>query len=828
MSDQNEFIIEEKVLTKCLEANGTITIPEGVEAIADGCFSNGGLSSRKNVQEVIMPDSVKVIGKYCFYDNRELKTVKLSNNLEKICEQAFGSCCALENINIPASVQEIQPGALPQGKVLYTETEMSLKEVNVSERNECYCSVDGILYSKDMSELVLMPQKSGLRVFQVPESVNRIHEKAFYGNEQLEEISLPETVKEIGAQAFYGCSALSKVDLSGVVRIEDQAFAFCRSLNDVKFSPDLCYIGNLAFDSCSKLSHVLLPDGLEYIGGGAFRSCNLKKVVVPKTVKMILAQAFSGCKDIVLFDSVAPVSENKEDNYYIATHLSRIGAGRRGDDKEWHDERIWWMVRDFNWINHIITVKSAETEEIKYQVRMECVPDQRQYQRVLYGWGNNAKFNFSELDSFFPKINGTNYKIGVALSRLEYRYDLPTDKETVYIKYLARVSKDVVKLCIDDGNIESLELCDRLGVLKPEHVRDCIGYANEKEKTEIAAWLIDYTNKHPAAERKKKDEFALANAPKQRQPKEPKPIDKTSDAYMKKVWGVSEQYNGKFYITSYKGADTEITFPTEVAGKKISGIASRRSAPAIYPLLTSVIIPEGYEEIGGSAFADCKALKNISIPQSVEKIGDNAFSGCASLEKIVIPEKTWLIGKWALRDCTALKDVYILNNSLRFEGKAVLRGCGNYVVHAPAGAEVGKSVKGKHFAALSPEEMKVFVQNVFSEPVKEMMLWIEAMDEESLAQIKANLGGGSEELLQSIIANHGDGYVPHVGDKVHFEGVNACIGDHGPCGEPTVHAREIELYGESLEGTVISEVRYFNNDGHTKVFDVEIRLKDKK
>lgn len=158
----------------------------------------------------------------------------------------------------------------------------------------------------------------------------------------------------------------------------------------------------------------------------------------------------------------------------------------------------------------------------------------------------------------------------------------------------------------------------------------------------------------------------------------------------------------------------------------------------------------------------------------------------------------------------------------------MLRGCGNYVVHASAGAEVGKSVKGKNFAALSPDDRKEFAQNVFSEPVKEMMLWIEPMDEESLAQIKANLGDGSEEYLQSIIANHGDGYLPCIGDIVHFEGVNACIGDHGPCGEPTVHAREIELYWESLEGTVISEVRYYNNDGHTKVFDVEIRLKDKK
>lgn len=173
---------------------------------------------------------------------------------------------------------------------------------------------------------------------------------------------------------------------------------------------------------------------------------------------------------------------------------------------------------------------------------------------------------------------------------------------------------------------------------------------------------------------------------------------------MKKVWGVSTDRNGRNLITSYKGEDTEIVFPTEVAGKKISGIASRRNAPAIYPLLKSVVIPEGYEEIGSSAFAGCKSLTNIKLPKSLTSIGDNAFSECSSLETITIPRYVFTIGKWAFRDCHFLKDVYVYSPYVSGEGKAIFRGCYNYVVHAPEGAQIARSAKGKRFVPFHGDE----------------------------------------------------------------------------------------------------------------------------
>ena len=825
--EQSEWISGKKLIECRRYGDSKYYVPDGIEEIGHECFVRENGEDQDTLEEMILPDSVRRLGNYVFKGNKKLKKIRLSENLENIPEGAFYGCDSLESLYIPASVKEFSLLSLPDNDRSYSSNQSVFREIKVDDDNPNYCSMGGILFSKDRKQLLFVPRNIGLRAYCVPEDVEFIADYAFANNRNLEEICFPNSIISVGEYAFTNCKSLHMVEFSGVKYIKTGAFSNCYNLEKVKLPSNIESIGTLAFSTCTSLRQITLPDGLKSIGGGAFRDCCLEKVVIPKTVISIRAQAFSGCKDIVLYDSIAPMAENKEDNYNITAHLGLIGAGRTwGDNREWHDDYKWWAGRDFNWINHIVSVRSAETEETKYQVLMECEPDQRQYQFILlWRWGNNARFNFSELDKFFPKIKGTNYKIKVALNRLKYKNDLPTDIEAAYIKYLSRISKDIVKLCVDEENIESLELCDQLGVLKPEHVRDCIGYANEKAKNEIVAWIMDYTNKHPVVERKKKDEFALADAPKPMKPKEPKKIDKTSDSYMKKVWGVSEQYNGKFYITSYKGEDTEIVFPTEVAGKKISGIASRRSAPAIYPLLTSVNIPEGYEEIGGSAFADCKALKSISIPQSVEKIGDNAFSGCVSLEKIVIPEKTWLIGKWALRDCTSLKDIYILNPYLSFEGKAVLRGCGNYVVHAPSGAAVGNSVKGKYLVPLSLEDTKEFAQNVFSKPVTEMMLWIEPIDEDSIALIRSNLGGGSEEYLQSLIASHGDGYIPHIGDKVHFEGPNACIGKHGPIGEPTLRAREVALYSEHIEGKVVSEVYYFNNDGHTKVFDVEIRRK---
>lgn len=47
-----------------------------------------------------------------------------------------------------------------------------------------------------------------------------------------------------------------------------------------------------------------------------------------------------------------------------------------------------------------------------------------------------------------------------------------------------------------------------------------------------------------------------------------------------------------------------------------------------------VVIPEGIESIGKSAYRNCRNLQSLTLPKTLSKISDEAFKGCDKLSSI--------------------------------------------------------------------------------------------------------------------------------------------------------------------------------------------------
>ncbi|MDE7095369.1 MAG: leucine-rich repeat protein, partial [Anaeroplasmataceae bacterium] len=81
-----------------------------------------------------------------------------------------------------------------------------------------------------------------------------------------------------------------------------------------------------------------------------------------------------------------------------------------------------------------------------------------------------------------------------------------------------------------------------------------------------------------------------------------------------------------------------------------------KKSPIGNDTITSVIIPEGVEEIQKFAFYNCTALKKVVLPSTVTKVMEYAFYNNESLEEINL-EQVVVIGARAFYDCGHLLEI---------------------------------------------------------------------------------------------------------------------------------------------------------------------------
>lgn len=162
-----------------------IEIPLTVKEIEIQAFYNTGIYEpiyndnmfiyyAGNDEEYKIPEGIKIISGYAFYENKTLKTITIPNSVVKIDDYAFNEAKMLEQITIPSSVKEIGQNAF------------------------MYCSK--------------------LKYVSLPNTITTIKKETFMGCSELVSITLPNSIEQIEPNIFYWCDKIESITLQNIVK----------------------------------------------------------------------------------------------------------------------------------------------------------------------------------------------------------------------------------------------------------------------------------------------------------------------------------------------------------------------------------------------------------------------------------------------------------------------------------------------------------------------------------------------------------------------------------------------------------------------------------
>lgn len=218
-----------------------------------------------------------------------------SKPISKIPQFCFNCDETVETIYIGKDVKEID------GKAFFTCRK--LKQIIVDEENEYFCDIDGVLYNKDKTQIILYPmnhpeylrEKYGYNDTIWADGENNMEFRARYEADILTYV-LPSTVETIGELAFYDLPLATLYMPEGLKRIETMAIMRNWWMTEIfSYESSTAKDDETGFPAVSKLSGVYrsLPDGLEYIGSDAMSYCDDGAVLrIPASVKYIGHHAF--------------------------------------------------------------------------------------------------------------------------------------------------------------------------------------------------------------------------------------------------------------------------------------------------------------------------------------------------------------------------------------------------------------------------------------------------------------------------------------------------------------------------------------------------------
>ena len=616
-----------------------ISIPDGVNEISDAAFL--GCTSLTSVS---IPNSITTIGNNLFSGCKELTTVFLNNNsitsksysittqgvndifgnqvanyilgedVTDIGERAFYLSTQMKSISIPKSVKRIRYSAFEKCN--------NLEKVIVDD----IASWCGIEFGQNSNPLtyaqhIYSDESNEITELVIPDGVNKINAKAFYGCKGIKSVTFRKTLKAIGNDAFYGCEGLNKViaeDLKEWCNIDFGNYY----ANPLSYAEHLCLnqdgeifdlvipekvecINNYAFVDCTSLTSVSIPSGITSIGDCAFNHCiGLTSISIPNTVISIGGSAFSSCTGLISIEIPNSVKEMWTNSFSGCNNIKTVTIDGRW--KCYHsDEWSFGYIDDFSYSSVFGTqvekyILGDNLQEIQSKAFKECtnlkeitIPKSIQtIEEGAFSGCNNLTTVNLDCDSIGQVFNGM-----ASIQTINFGEHVKKIGNNSFVNCTG------LKNCIIPNNITSVGI-------------NAFGGCTSLSNVILSNRLTTLENN----------------------------------------------------LFSGCSSLSHIEIPDNISN--IGFKAFNNSG------LQTIIIPNGVSNIDYSAFEDCKQLSDVTFSNSVQTIGRYAFRGCENLKSIIMPNGLKKIASRMFQNCSNLKFITIPESVTSIEEQA-FNGCSN-------------------------------------------------------------------------------------------------------------------------------------------------------
>ena len=266
----------------------------GIESLGEDCFFNCALTGMLDLSNAKCAE----IPRYAFY-GCHISGIRFSNNISRICENAFEGCSELTNVNLPSTLERIGSEAFNRtpfennlnaennviylGKTAYKialpsgATSLTVKEGTKYLNNSWE--------SDTRSSLTKVTLPSTLKIIEGKYEYSGTKKGAFQSCNKLATVNLPNGLEIIGANAFRDCVALTELDLPlSLLQINGYAYSGCTGIKDLTL-PEKAEIGEYAFNGCSGVMRMTINSPQVPLFWGSFP--NLINLTVGKSVQKI-------------------------------------------------------------------------------------------------------------------------------------------------------------------------------------------------------------------------------------------------------------------------------------------------------------------------------------------------------------------------------------------------------------------------------------------------------------------------------------------------------------------------------------------------------------